>query len=158
MSGAPTRSNLLRLYRDYMRTAQSFSSYNFRTYFQRRSRDMFRSALLPEHVATSSPYSQSGNVTEPVSPSTLTSTPPTGLSSPATQDEMLKAWYDSARKDLAVLRRSALTNQMYAGEKLVVEQPRLVVGGGGAGGEAATGGSGQPVSGPQSGGGAPPSG
>lgn len=61
-------------------------------------------------------------------------------------------------KDLEVLRRAALTNRMYEGERLVVERPVLIVGGGGAGAEASTGGAGHPKSAEQSPGGAPPSG
>ena len=34
-----------------------------------------------------------------------------------------------------MLRRSAIINRMYEGERLVVEKPRLIIGGGGAGAE-----------------------
>ena len=44
-----------------------------------------------------------------------------------------------------MLKRSAIINQMYAGERLVVEKPTLIVGGGGAGMEASVGGGGQPT-------------
>jgi hypothetical protein len=54
--------------------------------------------------------------------------------------ERLQAFYQTAKKDLDVLRRAALTNRMYEGEKLVVEKPRLIVGGGGSGAENAGGG------------------
>lgn len=57
-----------------------------------------------------------------------------------------------------MLRRSALTNRMYEGERLVVEKPVLIVGGGGAGAEASVGGAGQPDITDQGKGGAPPSG
>lgn len=76
----------------------------------------------------------------------------------ASNEERIRTFYETARKDLDVLRRAALTNRMYEGEKLVVEKPVLIVGGGGAGAEASTGGGGQPKSGEQSPGGAPPSG
>ncbi|PWN99300.1 hypothetical protein FA09DRAFT_333734 [Tilletiopsis washingtonensis] len=155
----PSKTQILRLYRDYMRSAQSFASYNFRTYFQRRSRDMFRSALLPSSAAAqSSPYSKAGAVTGPASPSTLTAS--SSSSSSADDGARLAAWYATARQELQVLRRAALTNQMYAGERLVVEQPRpFVVGGGGAGMEASTGGSGMPDKGNENAGkGAPESG
>lgn len=56
-----------------------------------------------------------------------------------------------------MLKRSALLNRMYEGEKLVVEKPRIIVGGGGAGAEASVGGAGQPTSTDQGSGGAPPS-
>lgn len=69
----------------------------------------------------------------------------------------LAAFYETAKRDLDVLRRAALTNRMYEGERLVVERPQIIVGGGGAGAEASTGGSGQPTAGPNSAGGAPAS-
>ena len=143
------------------------SSYNFRTYFLRRSRDMFRATLLPaERAARSSPFSKQGATTTKVSPSTLLS--PETLRQPAgsqesmsaaslTDQEKLSKFYQTALEDLKVLQRSALMNRLYEGEKLVVEKPKLIVGGGGAGAEASVGGAGQPTSGPQSSGGAPPS-
>ncbi|CAO1637133.1 unnamed protein product [Jaminaea pallidilutea] len=171
---SPTRAQILGLYRQYLATAQSFSSYNFRTYFLRRSRDLFRSTLLPpQQAAASSPFSKAGDQTTPASPSTLTSPPPpvlsndgSSLSSPPSDasnphgsesTDKLKAFYATALKDLEVLRRAALTNRMYEGEKLVVERPQLIIGGGGAGQEASTGGAGQPTATPQSAGGAPKS-
>ncbi|PWN24988.1 hypothetical protein BDZ90DRAFT_281969 [Jaminaea rosea] len=170
---SPSRAQILGLYRKYLATAQSFSSYNFRTYFLRRSRDLFRSTLLPPaSAATSSPFSPAGAKTSPVSPSTLTSPAPSilestplnagdGLSNPSQHAggsldaEKLKAFYETAKKDLEVLRRAALMNRMYEGERLVVEHPQLIIGGGGAGAEASTGGGGHPTAGPQSSGGAP---
>ncbi|KAN0065408.1 hypothetical protein ACQY0O_001244 [Thecaphora frezii] len=169
----PSKTQILRLYRKYLTTAQSFSSYNFRTYFLRRSRDMFRSALLPAaQAAQSSPFSKQGSATAKASPSTLLS--PDALSPasasnnnnsssssiPATamsEQEKLSHFYQTALEDLKVMQRSALLNRLYGGEKLVVEKPRLIVGGGGAGAEATVGGGGQPTSGPQSSGGAPKS-
>ncbi|CAO1623898.1 unnamed protein product [Parajaminaea phylloscopi] len=180
---APSRAQILGLYRNYLATAQSFSSYNFRTYFLRRSRDLFRSTLLPPAAAaTSSPFSKAGSQTGPASPSTLSSPTPSILTAAAdtanasaplsagpesgkaapqsdtTPDaEKLRIFYDTAVKDLEVLRRAALMNRMYEGEKLVVERPQLIIGGGCAGAEAATGGAGQPVATEQSKGGAAPS-
>jgi hypothetical protein len=126
---------------------------------------MFRSNLLPASQASlSSPYSKASGKTIASSPSTLSSPEPSILSETnvsgagATDAERLRTFYETAKKDLDVLRRAALTNRMYEGERLVVEKPRLIVGGGGAGAEASTGGSGQPKSGEQSPGGAPPSG
>ncbi|KDN52337.1 hypothetical protein K437DRAFT_254320 [Tilletiaria anomala UBC 951] len=178
---APSRAQVLKLYRQYLSTAQSFSSYNFRTYFLRRSRDLFRSNLLPpSQAASSSPHSKAGDTTTPASPAALTSAPPSILtsntasssSSPGSSSssaaaasreatgahqpqpsaahsdvERVTAFYHTALKDLQVLRRSALINRMYEGERLVVERPRLIVGGGRAGVEASVGGGGQPVAG-----------
>lgn len=136
------------------------ASYNFRTYFLRRSRDLFRSNLLPSSQANyASPFSKASGLTAPVSPSTMASPIPSVLSSQSTQatsdEDRVRVFYETAKKDLDVLRRAALTNRMYEGEKLVVEKPVLIVGGGGAGAEASTGGSGQPVGTDQSAGGAP---
>lgn len=131
----------------------------------RRSRDMFRSNLLPQSQAiSSSPFSNASSSVLKVTPPALASEQPeilsrTGTSAQGANDEeRLRVFYATARKDLDVLRRAALMNRMYEGEKLVVERPRLIVGGGGAGAEASTGGSGQPKATAQSAGGAPPSG
>ncbi|KAE8232265.1 hypothetical protein CF326_g2706 [Tilletia indica] len=160
---APTRQQILRLYRRYLSTSQSFSSYNFRTYFLRRSRDMFRSALLPASQATtSSPFSKAADITAPVVPSALVkASQPAGASpfsssssiaasvqheeAPGTPEERLAIFYERASKELDVLRRAAIVNRIYQGERLVVEEPRLIVGGGGSGAEASVGGGGQPV-------------
>ncbi|UZJ57095.1 hypothetical protein CBS101457_006415 [Exobasidium rhododendri] len=164
MTSAPSRGQLLKLYRSYLATSQTFSSYNFRTYFLRRSRDMFRSNLLPAAQSNvNSSISKASHGTVAASPSTLLSPEPSILSQTsissqgASEAERLQIFYQTAKKDLDVLRRAALTNRMYEGEKLVVEKPRLILGGGGAGAESSTGGSGQPRSSEQSPGGAPAS-
>lgn len=124
---------------------------------------MFRSNLLPASQANyASPFSKASGRTTPASPSTMASPIPNVLSGSvsaegASAEEKLKVFYQTAKKDLEVLRRAALTNRMYEGDRLVVEKPVLIVGGGGAGAEASTGGSGQPVHTSQSTGGAPPS-
>ena len=103
---------------------------------------LFRSALLPpQQAALSSPFSKAGSQTTPASPSTLTSPapsilseskssltapPPSGKTNPASEGagsadaEKLRTFYQTALKDLEVLRRAALTNRMYTGEKLVI--------------------------------------
>ncbi|THU84423.1 hypothetical protein K435DRAFT_831306 [Dendrothele bispora CBS 962.96] len=43
MSAVPSRRAILSLYSSTLRTAKSFSSYNFKNYFVRRTRDVFRS-------------------------------------------------------------------------------------------------------------------
>ena len=42
MMTPPSRQALLSLYTTMLRTSRSFSSYNFRTYFERRTKTMFR--------------------------------------------------------------------------------------------------------------------
>ena len=39
---APTKQSMLHLYADTLRASRSFSSYNFRHYFVRRTKEMFR--------------------------------------------------------------------------------------------------------------------
>ena len=46
-----SRAATLRLYRDMMREASRFPDFNFRSYFQRRIRDGFRSAPQLENTA-----------------------------------------------------------------------------------------------------------
>jgi len=41
-----TRANIVSLYQQHVRAAQSFASYNFKEYFLRRSRHKFRSELV----------------------------------------------------------------------------------------------------------------
>jgi hypothetical protein len=38
----PSRQQVLRLYRDFMRSSSRFNNYNFKNYFLRRSRDAFQ--------------------------------------------------------------------------------------------------------------------
>ncbi|KIK64955.1 hypothetical protein GYMLUDRAFT_160373 [Collybiopsis luxurians FD-317 M1] len=84
----PSRRAILSLYQSSLRTANSFSSYNFRNYFIRRTKDTFR-AIQSE-------------------------------SDPA----RLKSMYSEAAQDLAVLRRSAIVNQLYGGWRLAVEDQK----------------------------------
>ncbi|KAK0525482.1 hypothetical protein OC835_005595 [Tilletia horrida] len=161
-TAAPSRAQILQLYRRYLSTSQSFASYNFRTYFLRRSRDMFRSALLPQSQATaSSPFSKAADATAPAVPAGLVRSPaPFGSASAVarasgkeaeaegaglSQEEKVARFYERAVKELDVLRRAAIMNRLYQGEQLVVEKPRLIIGGGGSGAEASVGGGGQPV-------------
>lgn len=103
---------------------------------------MFRSALLPpSQAATPSPFSKAADVTAPAVPSGLVR----AAAVPEAQNESVASFYQRAEKELDVLRRAAIMNRLYQGERLVVEQPRIIVGGGGAGAEAGTGGAGQPL-------------
>lgn len=42
MAAPPTKEALLSLYSSMLRTSRSFSSYNFRQYFEHRTKDTFR--------------------------------------------------------------------------------------------------------------------
>ncbi|KAH9927142.1 uncharacterized protein BXZ73DRAFT_102731 [Epithele typhae] len=86
MAAAPTKQSITNLYTSMLRTSQSFSSYNFRSYFTRRTESTFKDIE---------------NETDPAK---------------------LSAFYAEKTKELAVLERSAVVNQLYAGPKLVVEE------------------------------------
>ncbi|PIL29012.1 hypothetical protein GSI_09060 [Ganoderma sinense ZZ0214-1] len=86
----PTKQSLLHLYHSMLRTSQSFSSYNFRNYFVRRTKTMFR------------------EIQDETDPTKLT------------------AFYNEKAKELAVLKRSAIVNQLYGGWRLVVEDQKPV--------------------------------
>ncbi|KAF5368816.1 hypothetical protein D9758_003015 [Tetrapyrgos nigripes] len=83
----PSRQMILNLYSSTLRTAKSFSSYNFRNYFVRRTRDVFRSIQAEKDASR------------------------------------VQSMYTEAVQDLAVLRRSAIVNQLYGGWRLAVEDP-----------------------------------
>ncbi|GBE83417.1 hypothetical protein BKA93DRAFT_760022 [Sparassis latifolia] len=88
MAAAPTKDSLLRLYSSMLRTSHSFSSYNFRQYFERRTRNAFHEIQ---------------NETDPAK---------------------LSTFYNDKTKELAVLKRSAIVNQLYGGWRLVVEDQK----------------------------------
>ncbi|KAG2349912.1 hypothetical protein BDR05DRAFT_955751 [Suillus weaverae] len=86
MATPPARKAIIGLYASTLRTAKSFSSYNFRTYFVQRTEETFR-----------------GMQTE--------------------QDPIkLSQAYSEAVKELSVLRRCAVINQLYGGGRLAVEE------------------------------------
>ncbi|KAI1787295.1 hypothetical protein LXA43DRAFT_896469 [Ganoderma leucocontextum] len=84
----PTKQSLLHLYHSMLRTSQSFSSYNFRNYFVRRTKSTFR------------------EIQDEADPAKLA------------------AFYNDKAKELAVLKRSAIVNQLYGGWRLVVEDQK----------------------------------
>ncbi|GAA5938396.1 Isd11p [Sporobolomyces koalae] len=145
-----TRTHLLALYKEQLRVANSFASYNFKQYFVRRTRDKFRLELPALLDANYSPASASTSS----SPSTSASTPTPSAGESAREvegaqsnEQRLRAWYSESLSELAVMARSAIVNGMYEAPKLVVEGRGKVmsVGGGGAGAEASYGGGGQPA-------------
>ncbi|GLB39788.1 putative complex I LYR family protein [Lyophyllum shimeji] len=85
MATPPSREAILNLYHTMLRTSRSFSSYNFREYFVRRTKDTFR-----QIQAESDP-------------------------------NRVRNMYTEAAKELSVLRRSAIVNQLYGGWRLAVE-------------------------------------
>ncbi|KAG2128259.1 hypothetical protein DEU56DRAFT_742027 [Suillus clintonianus] len=86
MATPPSRKAILSLYTSTLRTAKSFSSYNFRNYFVSRTEDTFQGMQAEQ---------------DPIK---------------------LSQAYNEAVKELAVLRRSAVVNQLYGGSRLAVEE------------------------------------
>lgn len=124
--------------------AHSFSSYNFKQYFLRRTRDKFRSDLPSLFDAAYAPASSiasssSSSTPSPPSPSSSssaatpspseddsiyapTSTPVAqAAAAPSNPDQRLREWYGEALSELAVMARAAIVNRMYEAPKLVVE-------------------------------------
>ncbi|KAG6380333.1 hypothetical protein JVT61DRAFT_8443 [Boletus reticuloceps] len=92
MAAPPSPKAILSLYGSTLRTAKSFSSYNFRNYFLRRTKENFRGIQAEK---------------DPVK---------------------LTLAYNEAAKELKVLRRSAIVNQLYGGWRLAVEEQNDVRG------------------------------
>ncbi|KAI0652185.1 hypothetical protein C8Q79DRAFT_1005411 [Trametes meyenii] len=90
MASAPTKQSLRHLYHSMLRTSQSFSSYNFREYFVRRTKSTFREIQSETDAAK------------------------------------LAAFYDEQARELAVLKRSAVVNQLYGGWRVAVEKEKPV--------------------------------
>ncbi|KAI0054748.1 hypothetical protein BV25DRAFT_1816581 [Artomyces pyxidatus] len=88
MANPPSAKSLLHLYASMLRTSRSFSSYNFRQYFLRRTKSSFR-AIQNEQDANK-----------------------------------VSALYNEGVKELAVLKRSAIVNQLYGGWRLAVEDQK----------------------------------
>ncbi|GAA5967259.1 hypothetical protein JCM11641_000493 [Rhodosporidiobolus odoratus] len=150
------RTHLLALYKEQLRVAHSFASYNFKQYFLRKTRSKFRTELP---ALLDSAYAAPSSVSSSTLPSASSSSqPPTPSTSRAassnvdsaelagrTPEERLREWYTDSLSELAVMARAAIVNGMYEAPKLVVEGRGRVmaVGGGGAGAEASYGGAGQ---------------
>ncbi|KAF9232632.1 hypothetical protein BU15DRAFT_54804 [Melanogaster broomeanus] len=86
MATAPSPRAIVSLYSSTLRTARSFSSYNFRNYFLQRTKENFRNMQTEKDPAK------------------------------------LSLAYNDAVKELTVLRRTAIVNQLYGGWKLAVEE------------------------------------
>ncbi|KAI0050302.1 hypothetical protein FA95DRAFT_1487553 [Auriscalpium vulgare] len=88
MANPPSAKTILSLYASMLRTSRSFSSYNFREYFVRKTKMTFREIQNEEDPAK------------------------------------VSALYSQSVADLAVLKRSAIVNQLYGGWKLAVENQK----------------------------------
>ncbi|KAI9507271.1 hypothetical protein F5148DRAFT_1206661 [Russula earlei] len=89
MSNPPSAKSILHLYASTLRTCRTFSSYNFREYFLRRTKSTFREIQKEQ---------------DPV---------------------RLAALYNESVKELAVLKRGAIVNQLYGGWTLAVEKQNI---------------------------------
>lgn len=134
-----TRTHLLALYREQLRIANSFDSYNFKQFFVRKTQDKFRrelpSLMLSSPSSTPSPAiaatSTPADAPEPDSIYAPSSTPSPSTAvaqDAATPEARLRDWYAEALVDLGVLARAAIVNRLYEAPRLVVE---LKKGGGG---------------------------
>ncbi|WFD08337.1 hypothetical protein MVES1_003709 [Malassezia vespertilionis] len=98
------------------------SSYNFREYFMRRTRDSFRAHLFPETSIEAKELSKSAATLASVP----TSTAPQQVPTSPLSETSLKQFYENAQEELKALQRAAVTNMMYAGSsRLVVEDQRM---------------------------------
>jgi len=129
-STAIKSSHLSALYREQLRVARQFDSYNFREFFLRQTHHKFHaelpailasSAALPDAPAEvrqaraeageqESIYKPSGGVTKEEVELQLLA-----------PEARLRRWYDETVNELAVMQRAAVVNQMYQGPRLVVE-------------------------------------
>lgn len=148
-----TRTHLLALYKEQLRVAHSFPSYNFKEYFIRRTRNKFRtelphlldSAYAPAAISSSSSNPSSSTPSAPAESAESDSIyAPTGgaavtaAEAATTPEARLREWYGETLSELAVMARAAVVNRLYEAPKLVIEGKGrvMVTGGGGAGAEA----------------------
>ncbi|WFD34779.1 hypothetical protein MCUN1_001623 [Malassezia cuniculi] len=112
MTTAPSRQQLLTLYRQHLSTARSIKSYNFREFYIRRARESFRAALIPESDEAKR-LSESATLLSQVNSGPLKPSEPTKID--------LAEFYARATEELNVMRRAAVVNGLYSTDRLVVE-------------------------------------
>lgn len=146
-----TQKHIVALYKEQLRVANSFSSYNFKQFFLRKTKDKFRSQLpsilapsatlvsssssaLPTPSTSTSSASSSPREVEAAEPESIyapTGGPQTLLAvssaAGATPEERLREWYRESLDELAVLARSAVVNRLYEVPRLVVEGKGRVI-------------------------------
>ena len=141
-----TRSALASMHSNYVRTAQSFQSYNFREYFLRVAERKFSDDL--ERIVGSSVI---GKLSLPSISSTSTSNPSAQASPSSSEDskdllqslsqdeqKKLAEWWNRSEQDLEQWKRASIVNNLFQAPRLVVEGKGIMQtqGGGGAGMEA----------------------
>ena len=144
-----TRGALSTLHSNYVRTAQSFQSYNFREYFLRVAERKFSDDL--ERIVGSNVVGS--NVVGKLSLPSISSTSTSNASAPASSQEdstdllaslsqeeqkKLAEWWNRSESDLEQWKRASIVNNLFQAPRLVVEGKgnMSVSGGGGAGMEA----------------------
>jgi hypothetical protein len=117
--GTPSRQAVLSLYHNMLRTSQSFSSYNFREYYVRRTKETFRKMQVRSFFIT-----LCTNLLK-LFLLFVSLSPEHWTNQNESDPERLRSMYSEVVKESAVLRRSAVVNQLYGGWKLAVEAKQL---------------------------------
>jgi hypothetical protein len=95
MSTPAQRTSVLRLYRQLLKAASQFKTYSFREYFTRRTHESFRDLKLSKKAT------------------------------PAASTPQIEAFLANGAADLAMLRRQATVNQLFAtGDSIIHQLPQ----------------------------------
>jgi hypothetical protein len=133
-----TNQHLVAIYREQLRIANSFSSYNFKAYFVRKTKAKFRTEL-PSLLLSSSSTLASSHLAAPAgatseAPEANSIYAPIGgeplgvaVEEGTTPEARLRNWYAEALSELAVMARASVVNRLYEAPKLVVEGRGKVV-------------------------------
>lgn len=105
----PTHTTVRALHETTRAAAATFTSYNFRSYFLRRTDEIFAPALAA--LGDTPPAAA------------LEAAKRAGRSAKDMTPESLEAFVKERERELEVMKRAAVVNAMYGGEKLVVEMP-----------------------------------
>ena len=111
MAAPPTRDAILHLYASTLRASRAFSSYNFRNYFLRRTQEQFRQIKVSGQL-----------LTFPIM--LVQCRALTSLLQNENDPAKLSMFFNKHVEELAVLKRSAIVNQLYGGWRLVVEKDK----------------------------------
>lgn len=132
-----TNQHLVAIYREQLRIANSFSSYNFKSYFVRKTKAKFRTELPSLHLSSSSTLPSSSHLAAPAAteaPEANSIYAPIGgqplglaVEEGTTPEARLRNWYAEALGELAVMARASVINRLYEAPKLVVEGRGKVV-------------------------------
>ena len=99
MSTPAQRTSVLRLYRQLLKAASQFKTYSFREYFTRRTHESFRDLKLSKKAT------------------------------PSASAPQIEAFLANGAADLAMLRRQATVNQLFAtGDSIIHQLPQQPAG------------------------------